>query len=78
MSTYRNKYRNVYDNSTLGHYTKAKVHIQLLPDTKEVYIPKRPVAYADGADIETELQRLESNGIKSPVDIPQIVYNDGL
>ena len=68
ISTYRNKYRNVFDISILGLYTKAKVHIKLLPDAEEVYIPKRPVPYAARADIETELQRLESNGTISTVD----------
>lgn len=68
ISTLRNKYRNVFENSTLGLCTKAKVHIQLLPDAKEIYIPKRPVPYAARVDIETELQRLENNGTISPVD----------
>ncbi|XP_059223477.1 uncharacterized protein K02A2.6-like [Stomoxys calcitrans] len=53
-------FNEVFDNSSLGLCTKTKVHIKLLPNAKEGFIPKRPVPYAVRSEIEMELQRLEN------------------
>ncbi|XP_055614909.1 uncharacterized protein K02A2.6-like [Toxorhynchites rutilus septentrionalis] len=52
---------------TLGCCTKAKVTLYPKPDARPVYCPKRPVAYAALPKVDAELQRLQNNGIISPV-----------
>ncbi|XP_055645146.1 uncharacterized protein K02A2.6-like [Toxorhynchites rutilus septentrionalis] len=52
---------------TLGCCTKAKVTLYPKPDARPVYCPKRPVAYAALPKVDAELQRLQDNGIISPV-----------
>ncbi|XP_058975615.1 uncharacterized protein K02A2.6-like [Musca domestica] len=63
----KTNYQSVFDNSTPG-LCKTKVNIQLLPNTKEIFVPKRPVPFAARMEIETELLRLENAGIITPVD----------
>ncbi|XP_065079445.1 uncharacterized protein K02A2.6-like [Ochlerotatus camptorhynchus] len=53
--------------STLGRCTKAQVKLYLKPDARPAYCPKRPVAYAALAKVDAELERLQQNGIISPV-----------
>ncbi|XP_039448651.2 uncharacterized protein K02A2.6-like [Culex pipiens pallens] len=53
--------------STLGRCTKAQVKLYLKPDARPTYCPKRPVAYAALPKVDAELQRLQDNGIISPV-----------
>ncbi|XP_065075471.1 uncharacterized protein K02A2.6-like [Ochlerotatus camptorhynchus] len=53
--------------STLGRCTKAQVKLYLKPDARPAYCPKRPVAYAAFAKVDAELERLQQNGIISPV-----------
>nr|XP_049462823.1 uncharacterized protein K02A2.6-like [Anopheles coluzzii] len=53
--------------STLGRCTKAQVKLYLKPDARPCYCPKRPVAYAALPKVDAELERLETNGIISPV-----------
>ncbi|XP_065078071.1 uncharacterized protein K02A2.6-like [Ochlerotatus camptorhynchus] len=50
--------------STLGRCTKAQVKLYLKLDARPAYCPKRPVAYAA---LDAELERLQQNGIISPV-----------
>ncbi|XP_044757779.1 uncharacterized protein K02A2.6-like [Coccinella septempunctata] len=45
-----------------------KVELHVSRETKPVFRPKRPVAYAAQAQIEDELNRLQDLGIISPVD----------
>ena len=53
--------------STLGRCTKAQVKLYLKPDARPSYCPKRPVAYTALPKVDTELERLQNNGIISPV-----------
>ncbi|XP_065074184.1 uncharacterized protein K02A2.6-like [Ochlerotatus camptorhynchus] len=53
--------------STLGRCTKAQVKLYLKPDARPAYCPKRPVVYAALAKVDAELERLQQNGIISPV-----------
>ncbi|XP_062709570.1 uncharacterized protein K02A2.6-like [Aedes albopictus] len=53
--------------STLGRCTKAQVKLYLKPDARPSYCPKRPVAYAALPKVDEELERLQNNGIISPV-----------
>lgn len=62
----RTKFPEVFRN-TLGRCTKAKVTLYLKSDSRPVYCPKRPVAYAAVSKVDAELQRLQDNGIISPV-----------
>ena len=62
----RSRFPEVFQ-STLGRCTKAQVKLYLKPDVRPVYCPKRPVAYAALSKVEAELQRLQDNGIISPV-----------
>ncbi|XP_037821229.1 uncharacterized protein K02A2.6-like [Lucilia sericata] len=68
IAALKTSFSRVFDNKSLGLCTKTKVHIQLLPQAKEVFIPKRPVPYAARAEIEEELQRLQNADIITPVD----------
>ncbi|XP_061400453.1 uncharacterized protein K02A2.6-like, partial [Musca vetustissima] len=68
ISKIKASFKEVFDNSSMGLCTKTKVNIKVLPNVKEVFIPKRPVPYAARSEIETELQRLENLGIITPVD----------
>ncbi|XP_055599266.1 uncharacterized protein K02A2.6-like [Uranotaenia lowii] len=60
------KFPEVFQSS-LGLCTKAQVTLYLKPDSRPVYCPKRPVAYAALPKVDAELQRLQERGIISPV-----------
>lgn len=51
----------------IGHCTHFKVHLQLKPQAVPVFRPKRQVAYAAKEHLDTELCKLEREGILSPV-----------
>lgn len=55
-------------STTLGRCTKTQVKLELKPDQKPVFRPKRPVAYAMYSAVDEELDRLERLNIISPVD----------
>ncbi|XP_049283851.1 uncharacterized protein K02A2.6-like [Anopheles funestus] len=52
----------------VGLCTKACIKLQLKPDARPVFRPKRPVAYAVLESVDKELDRLEKLKIISPVD----------
>ncbi|XP_038106927.1 uncharacterized protein K02A2.6-like [Culex quinquefasciatus] len=54
--------------SEMGLCTKTKVQLALKENSKPVFCPKRPVAYAMQSAVETELQRLQDLGVLVPVD----------
>ncbi|XP_039451777.1 uncharacterized protein K02A2.6-like [Culex pipiens pallens] len=54
--------------SEMGLCTKTKVQLALKENSKPVFRPKRPVAYAMQSAVETELQRLQDLGVLVPVD----------
>ncbi|XP_052901351.1 uncharacterized protein K02A2.6-like [Anopheles moucheti] len=54
--------------SGIGLCSKACIKLQLKPDARSVFRPKRPVAYAMLESVDKELDRLERMNIISPVD----------
>ncbi|XP_055542887.1 uncharacterized protein K02A2.6-like [Wyeomyia smithii] len=62
----RSRFPDVFQSS-LGRCTKAQVKLYLKPNSRPVYCPKRPVAYAALPKVDAELQRLQDKGIISPV-----------
>ena len=52
----------------LGCCTKMQAILNLSPDVKPIFRPKRPVPYAALPVVEAELGRLESEGIIQPVN----------
>ena len=53
---------------TLGTCTKTTASLQLKPNTKAIFRPKRPVPYAALEAVENELNRLEEIGVIKRVD----------
>lgn len=51
----------------LGHCTAAPASLQLHPGSTPVFRPKRPVPYASLPEVDAELQRLEREGVLTPV-----------
>ncbi|XP_040155606.1 uncharacterized protein K02A2.6-like [Anopheles arabiensis] len=51
-----------------GLCTKAQIRLQLKENSRPVFRPKRPVAYAMQAVVDGELERLEKAKIITPVD----------
>jgi hypothetical protein len=51
----------------LGHCTATKIVLRLLDDATPVFRPKRPVPYASMPMVDAELQRLEQQGVLTPV-----------
>lgn len=64
--SWEDKFPSVFHGT--GFCTKASVHLQLRKDSRPVFRPKRPVAYAMEEIVNKELDRLEGLGIISPVD----------
>ncbi|XP_052895733.1 uncharacterized protein K02A2.6-like [Anopheles moucheti] len=54
--------------SGTGLCTKAQIHLQLRQESRPVFRPKRPVAYAMEDAVNNELDRLEKLGIITPCD----------
>lgn len=50
-----------------GHCTKFKLTLQVKPDSVPVFKPKRPVPYATVKLVEAELDRLQTEGIITPI-----------
>lgn len=63
----KSEFPEVFENST-GQCKNIKAHLTLKDNVSPVYCAKRPVPYAALNDVETELERLESLGIISPVE----------
>ena len=61
------RFKEVF-SSKLGMCTKAHATLNLKPNAKPVFRPKRPVPYAALPAVEKELQRLENIGVISKVD----------
>ncbi|XP_065089799.1 uncharacterized protein K02A2.6-like [Ochlerotatus camptorhynchus] len=66
MQSLQLKFPEVFQTS-LGCCTKAQAILYRKPDSRPAYCPKRPVAYAALPKVGAELQRLQDNGIISPV-----------
>ena len=60
------KYSSVF-NSKLGCYRYGKIKLELKPDAKPIFCRTRPVPLAYKKKIEEELDRLEKEGIITPV-----------
>ncbi|XP_055923553.1 uncharacterized protein K02A2.6-like [Eupeodes corollae] len=60
------KFPDVVSSKT-GHCTKFQLRLELKPDSKPVYIPKRDVPYGVADLVEAELKRLENSGIITPI-----------
>lgn len=67
VSQLQKKFPDIFDNS-LGLCKKMKVELHVSQETKPVFRPKRPVAYAALTQVEEELNRLQNLDIISPVD----------
>ncbi|XP_053692179.1 uncharacterized protein K02A2.6-like [Sabethes cyaneus] len=61
------KFPEVFKDS-LGHCTKTKIALHLVPNTQPVFRPKRPVPYHAIKKVDEELNRLQRLDIISPVD----------
>ena len=55
----------------IGHCTHFKVHLQLKPQAVPVFRPKRQVAYAVKEHLDSELKKLEREGIISPINFSE-------
>lgn len=68
VSPLKQHFPEVFRN-TLGECTKAQVKFYLKPDARPSYsrFNERPVAYAALPKVDVELERLQNNGIISPV-----------
>lgn len=53
---------------SLGRCTKVIVKLELKPNQRPVFRPKRPVAYSVYQSVDDELDRLERMKIITPVD----------
>nr|CAH8840276.1 unnamed protein product [Trichobilharzia regenti] len=51
----------------LGHCTSLQATFRVLPDAKPVFRPKRPVPYASVPKVDEELERLQQQGVLTPV-----------
>ncbi|XP_035899704.1 uncharacterized protein K02A2.6-like isoform X1 [Anopheles stephensi] len=65
-SVFERMYPEVFGES--GLCTKAQVPLRLKEGVRPVFRPKRPVAYAMREIVEKELDRLEANGVITPVN----------
>ncbi|XP_055589596.1 uncharacterized protein K02A2.6-like [Uranotaenia lowii] len=63
----KRKYPKVF-STDLGKCTKTVVKLDLKPDRRPVFRPKRPVAYSMYLAVDEELDRLEHLGIITPTD----------
>ncbi|XP_053661989.1 uncharacterized protein LOC128711146 [Anopheles marshallii] len=66
----REKFPRLFSNE-LGCCTKANVQLKLKKGATPVFRPKRPVAYAVLQQVESELERLEEEGIITKVDFSE-------
>ncbi|XP_018402050.1 PREDICTED: uncharacterized protein K02A2.6-like [Cyphomyrmex costatus] len=66
ISFIKENFKEVF-SSQLGRCTKTKVKLNLKNNSKPIFRPKRPVAYAILPLVDAELTRLEQNGIISPI-----------
>ena len=57
---------------TLGLCTKTKAHLTVKSNQEPVFLPKRPVAYAEQNLVETELERLQQIGVISQVNYSEL------
>ncbi|XP_037810815.1 uncharacterized protein K02A2.6-like isoform X2 [Lucilia sericata] len=69
-SELRKTYPEVFRNE-IGHCTHFKVHLQLKPQAVPVFRPKRQVAYAAKDQLDSEIQKLEREGIISPINFSE-------
>ena len=60
------KHKEVFDDK-LGRVNTAEVHLHLKPDATPHFYRPRPVPYSMREKIETELQRMEAQGVIEPV-----------
>ena len=60
------KNKEVFDDK-LGRVNTAEVHLHLKPDATPHFYRPRPVPYSMREKIETELQRMEAQGVIEPV-----------
>ncbi|XP_018396139.1 PREDICTED: uncharacterized protein K02A2.6-like [Cyphomyrmex costatus] len=66
ISFIKENFKEVF-SSQLGRCTKTKVKLNLKNNSKPIFRPKRPVAYAILPLVGAEFTRLEQNGIISPI-----------
>ncbi|XP_020297567.1 uncharacterized protein K02A2.6-like [Pseudomyrmex gracilis] len=71
INKYQHKFQDVFA-SGLGRCIKTKVKLHLKSDAKPVFKPKRPVAFAILPQVDAEVDRLEQNGIISPIKYSEI------
>ncbi|XP_037806223.1 uncharacterized protein K02A2.6-like [Lucilia sericata] len=69
-SELRKTYPEVFRNE-IGHCTHFKVHPQIKPQVVPVFRPKRQVAYAAKDQLDSEIQKLEREGIISPINFSE-------
>lgn len=63
----KGQFPNIF-SPTLGCCNKVMVKLNLKPDAKPVFCPKRQVPFHIMPQVEEELQRLQNSGIISPID----------
>ncbi|CAD6198483.1 unnamed protein product [Caenorhabditis auriculariae] len=66
----RQKYASVFEEG-LGRCTKTKAKLFLKPESRPVYIKKRPLPYASQPAIDAEIDRLVNEGVLSSIDYSQ-------
>ncbi|CAD6192992.1 unnamed protein product [Caenorhabditis auriculariae] len=64
------KYASVFEEG-LGSCTKTKAKLFLKPESRPVYIKKRPLPYASQPAIDAEIDRLVNGGVLSSIDYSQ-------
>ncbi|XP_052901552.1 uncharacterized protein LOC128309209 [Anopheles moucheti] len=66
ICSWEEKFSTVFSGTSLC--TKVQIHLQLRQESRPVFRPKRPVAYAIEDAVNNELDRLEKLGIITPCD----------
>ena len=61
------RYPTVFSDN-LGRCSKMQAHLSLLPESRPVFRPKRPVPYAALQMVDEELDRLQKLGVIQPVN----------
>ncbi|XP_063635189.1 uncharacterized protein K02A2.6-like [Cydia splendana] len=83
LSNFSSRFKSVFSEG-LGRYNGGLVSLRVRPDAHPVFLRARPLAYALREPVERELERLERDGVITPVEtsewatpIVPVVKSDG-